>query len=125
MDTKVQIDAAQALDALFQIVREEALSNPVFARRLLVAVGHEVVFRGEEALAAVDPLLVALSGAEEFRRTFLSMSMRDLKKIGREFNLFDPPETTRKTVAQVVELLWERASERKRDLFPSLRHAAE
>ena len=45
MDTKRRIDPAEALDTLFQIVRQEALGNPNFARRLLDAVGYTVEFR--------------------------------------------------------------------------------
>jgi|RhiMetdeSRZDD1v2_1073273.scaffolds.fasta_scaffold2801737_1 hypothetical protein len=125
MDTKRRIDAAEALDTLFQIVREEALSNSKFARRLLDAVGYTVEFRGEEALAALDPVLVAMRGPEEFRRTFLSMPAKDLKKIGKDFNLIESHETAKKTVPQLVDLLWERASERMRDLVPPARQAAE
>jgi hypothetical protein len=126
MTTRRTVDPAEALDGLFQIVREEALSNPKFARRLLEAVGYTVEFRGEEALAAVDPVLVVMRGPEEFRRTFLSMTAAKLKKIGKDFSLMESHETARKTVAQLVELLWERASERRRDLIPPpAREAAE
>ena len=120
-----RIDAAQALATLFEIVREEALNNPKFARRLLEAVGHTVEFRGEQALAAVDPLLVAKSGEDEFRRTFLSMTAANLKKIGKDFSLIETHEMARKSVPQLVQLLWERASERRRDLVPQRREAAE
>ena len=125
MDTKRRIDAAEALDTLFQIVRQEALSNPKFARRLLEAVGYTVEFRGDAALAAVDPTLVAERGLDEFRRTFLSMPAKALKKIGKDFSLIETQETAGKTLPQLVELLWERASERRRDLVPQRRHAAE
>jgi hypothetical protein len=117
------VDPAEALDGLFKVVREEALSNPKFARRLLDAVGCTVEFRGKEALAAVDPVLVAMRGLEEFRRTFLSMSAADLKKIGKTFSLMETHETARKTVGQLVDLLWERSSERVRDLTPALEAA--
>jgi hypothetical protein len=123
MTTHRMIDAAEALDGLFKVVREEALSNPKFASRLLEAVGCTVEFRGEEALAAVDPVLVAMRGLEEFRRTFLSMSVAELKKIGKSFSLMESHETARKTVGQLVDLLWERASERLRDLAPTLQAA--
>ena len=125
MTTSRRIDPAEALDTLFQIIRQEALSNPNFARRLLDAVGQPVEFRGEEALAAVDPTLVAAQGPDEFRRTFLSMTASELKKIGKNFNLIETHETVRKSVPQLVELLWERAIERRRDLVPSLHQAAE
>lgn len=124
MDARRKFDAAEALDRLFQVVREEALANPKFARRMLDAVGVTVEFRGEESLAAMDPLLVALRGPEEFRRTFLSMKAKDVSKIGLDFNLIEKEETRGKKIGVLVDLLWERASERMRDLFPR-RQAAE
>jgi hypothetical protein len=123
MTTHRTVDPAEAFNGLFKVVREEALSNPMFARRLLEAVGCIVEFRGEEALAAVDPVLVAMRGPEEFRRTFLSMKAADLKKIGKTFSLMESHETARKSAGQLVDLLWERASERVRDLIPTLEAA--
>lgn len=120
-----KLDAATALDGFFQVVRQEALANPAFARRLLEALGCTVEFRGEEAIAAADPLLVAVRGPEEFRRTFLSMKVKDVAKIGQEFNLMEKDEIKGKKIGPLVDLLWERASERMRDLFPHARHAAE
>ncbi len=138
MDTKRKIDATEALDKLFQIVRQEALGNPTFARRLLEAVGYTVEFRGEEALVAVDPVLVAMRGREEFRRTFVSMPLAGVKVIGQAFNLVESHEfdkevvgkngkkkKQKKSVGEIEELLWERSSERMRDLVPSTRQAAE
>lgn len=124
--TNRTIDPAEALTKLFHVVRQEALSNPEFARRMLDAVGYTVEFRGDEALAAVDPVLVAKRGYDEFRSTFLSMKAKDLKKIGKDFSLIESHETTKKSVLQLVDLLWERASERRRDLIPPpAREAAE
>jgi hypothetical protein len=125
MTTHRTIDPAEALNGLFRVVREEALGNPKFARRLLEAVGYTVEFRGNEALAAVDPVLVAMRGAEEFRKTFLSMKAADIKKIGKTFSLMENHETAGKTVGALVELLWKRARERVDDLVPPTREAAE
>ena len=77
MTTVRRIDPAEALDTLFQIVREEALNNPKFARRLLDAVGHTVEFRGEAALAAVDPTLVSQRmPSDEDLKTIETQAMR-------------------------------------------------
>jgi hypothetical protein len=124
MDSRRKSDPAEALDSLFQVIREEAMSNPKFARRLLDAVGFTVEFRGEEALASVDPLLVAMHGLEEFRRTFSSMKAKDVSKVGIEFNLIEKEEAKGKKIGALVDLLWDRASERMRDLVPR-RQAAE
>ena len=66
MSEKRQIDPARALDQLLQVIRQEAPKSPEFGRRLLEAVGYEVVYRGEEAVAALDPVLLALKGYQEF-----------------------------------------------------------
>jgi hypothetical protein len=68
---------------------------------------------------------VALRGPEEFRKTFLSMTAADIKKVGKTFSLMENHETVRKPVGALVDLLWERASERVHDLVPPAREAAE
>ncbi len=117
------VDPAKALDTFFSIIRQEALANPAFGRRLIEAVGYTVTYRGEEALAATDPVLVAMSGAEEFRRTFLSMRAAEIKKLGEASGLFAKKETLPRGSAELVDILWSRASERLRNLVG--RQAAE
>jgi len=118
MDAKRSIDPAAALDKLFQVVREEALANPRFGRRLLEAVGHPVIYRGEEALSAVDPILVAMRGYKEFRTTFLSMRAAEIKKIGRVSGLLVGANRLPTAVGDLVDLLWDRARQRLHDLYP-------
>jgi hypothetical protein len=118
MDAKPSIDPAEALEKLFHIVREEAQANPRFARRLLEAVGHPVVFRGEEALSAIDPVLVAMRGYKEFRETFLSMKAAEIKKIGKTSGLLVGTNRLPTAVGELVDLLWDRAEQRLHDLYP-------
>jgi hypothetical protein len=125
MDTQRQIDPAEALDKFFQAVREEALANPKFGRRLLEAIGYSVIYRGEEAINAVDPVLVAMQGYEEFRRTFLSMRPAEIKKVGKSSGLLVGVAPLPTTVGNLVDLLWERARQRLHDLYPQKRFAAE
>ncbi len=129
MDTKRLIDPVEALDKLFGIVREEATSNPRFGRRLLEAIGYRVIFRGEDAVEAVDPVLVAMHGLEEFRKTFLSMTAAEVKKVGEAHGLIQKPpkggKKTKQTHSELVDLLWNRARQRLADLFPQARDAAE
>lgn len=117
------IDPAKALDSFFQLVRQEALANPAFGRRLIESLGFTVVYRGDDAMAAVDPVLVGMSGAEEFRRTFLSMKVADVKKAGEASGLFAKKEALPKPHGEIVDLLWSRTQQRLRDFAP--RHAAE
>ena len=125
MNENPKIGPEEALDKLFQIIREEAESNPRFARRLLEAVGYNVQFRGNEAFAAIDPILVALKGPEEFRRTFVSMTAAQIKKVGLASGLFVRGNQYPGTVGELVDALWSRAKEKVDDQFPESRQAAE
>ena len=129
MSTREVIDATTALEKFFEIVREEAAVNPQFGKRLIEAVGYKVIYRGDEAKSIVDPVLVAMEGQDEFRRTFLSMKQKDVEKIGLDAGLIQkPPKGTkapRLTLQQLVDLLWDRSKERIEDLVPRPRHAAE
>lgn len=110
------IDAPAALDRFFAVVRQEARDNPKFASSLLDALGVEVVFRGEEARMAIDPLLVAIKGQQQFRETFLSFSVADLKKIIKDFGLASQAELRGKSkVPQLVDLMWEGAQAKVHD----------
>ena len=125
MTSKQPIDPATALRNLFEIISEEASVNPKFARRLLDATGHVVQFRADESIAAIDPILVAAQGHDEFRKTFISMSVADVKKIGKSSGLVTSSVELRFPKGQLVDLLWNRATERRNDLFPHRREAAE
>lgn len=128
MENKNLIDSTRALDKFFEIVREEAASNPRFGRRLVEAVGFKVIYRGEEAVEAIDPVLVAMHGLEEFRRTFMSMKTAEVKKVGEMCGLLQKAVKGTKqpklTHGQLVDLLWDRSRQRLDDLFPTARNAA-
>lgn len=110
------MDPIEALDRFFAVVRQEASDNPSFAARLLGALGANVVFRGEAAVNSVDPLLVALKGHDEFRTTFLSFSVKDLKAIVKDFGLATTADMKGKTKApQIVDQMWIGASAKLRD----------
>ncbi|MEQ1672098.1 MAG: hypothetical protein ABL893_14665 [Hyphomicrobium sp.] len=116
MSGSKEIDAGQALDRFFAIVREEASNNPRLAARLAEAVGYQVVFRGAETLPAVDPVQIALKGQVEFRNTFLTFKAADLKKLVTEFNLGTKDDLkTHKTVVQLTDLMWAGATAKIRD----------
>lgn len=125
MSDKSTISANEALDNFFEIVREEAAANPMFGRRLLEAIGHTVQYRGEEALAAIDPVAVARQGYDEFRRTFMSMKLKEIKKVGEVSGLFMKGNKYPAAVGPLVDALWERADEKRAFLAPRRREAAE
>lgn len=111
-----QIEPVEALERFFAVIRQEATDNPSFAARLLGALGVSVVFRGEAATASVDPLQVALQGYDEFRATFLTFPVKDLKAFVKDFGLATPADMKGKSKAhQIVELMWSGASTKIRD----------
>lgn len=111
-----QIEPVEALERFFAVVRQEAVDNPNFAARLMGALGAKVVFRGDAASSSVDPLQVALAGYAEFRATFLSFPVKDLKTIVKEFGLATPADMKGKSKApQIVDAMWAGASAKIKD----------
>jgi len=111
-----QIEPVEALERFFAVVRQEAIDNPSFAARLLDALGAKVVFRGDAAAPSVDPLQVALQGYDEFRATFLSFPVKDLKVFVKDFGLATAADMKGKSKApQIVDVMWAGASAKIKD----------
>jgi hypothetical protein len=111
----------EALARLFDLIREQAGNDRRFARQLLEAMGVTVIFRGEEALEAMDPVLVAANGYDEFRQTFASFKITQLKKIIKEFGLATASDMKGKKLPQLIDIMWEGASNKRHDSVPSWR----
>jgi hypothetical protein len=114
MSDKPRLTPAEALDRLFEVIRDEALSNPNFARRMLTAVGCQVVFTGGDAASSADPILVAAGGNfTAFHETFMSFSEKDLKTFITNFGLATAEDV--KTIKGknkkpgFVQLMWDGA----------------
>jgi hypothetical protein len=115
------LSPTQALERIFEVIREEATSNPTFARRMLEALGVTVTFTGPDAAAAVDPVVAAARAKyDEFREMFATFSEADLKKMLKNFALATDEQLKQvKKPKKVgfVDLLWEgsrrKLSERK------------
>ena len=132
MAGREQIDPAEALDEFFKLVREQALANPLFGRKLAEVVGFEVVYQGDAALQVMDPVSIAMRGREKFLAVFSTFSEKDIRKIGEAHGLLEKPPKKPKGSkvpkvehSQLVTLLWDRAKERLDDTYPHKRHAAE
>lgn len=110
-----------ALDSFFAVIRARADRDPDFARDLVRALGIPVEFRVEEAEAATlmpyaDPVIIAGKGIDEFRRVFQKFKDADIKKIIRNHNLASADDLVGRKGAALRELLWEAASEKRRQL---------
>lgn len=105
---------AEALERIFEVIREEAVANPTFARRLLDAAGVTVTFSGSEAASAADPVLVAARNEyAAFREMFSTFAEPELKKMVTSHGLGTAEDvrrvTTRPKKFGYIDLMWEGA----------------
>ena len=121
-DRTRQLSPTQALEGIFEVIRQEAAANPTFARRMLDATGVSVAFTGLEAAAAVDPVLAAARNEyDQFREMFQTFPETDLEKMLKNFALATDEQIrgvkTRPKKLGFVDLLWDgsrrKLSERK------------
>jgi hypothetical protein len=110
MSDQSTVGPCEALDRIFAVVREEASANPKFARRLLEAAGVTVKFAGGEALAAVDPVVLA-SRVEyaDFRETFSTFTDAQLKGMIKTYALGTAEEVkaaAKKKRLGLIDLIW-------------------
>ncbi|HVX34765.1 MAG TPA: hypothetical protein VHC71_00930 [Hyphomicrobium sp.] len=109
-----QVSPGEALERLFEVIREEAVANPAFARRLLDAVDVTVIFSGPDAVKVADPILAAArSDYATFRESFLSFTEKDLKSLIKGFVLATDEQIkgvkTKPKQSGLVDLMWEGA----------------
>jgi hypothetical protein len=110
-----QVSPGEALERLFEVIREEAVANPAFARRLLDAVDITVVFSSPDAVKVADPILAAARGDyATFRESFLSFTEKDLKGLIKGFALATDEQIkgvkTKPKQSGLVDLMWEGAN---------------
>jgi hypothetical protein len=104
----------EALERIFEVIREEAASNPKFAHRMLEAAGVTVVFSGPDAAKIADPIVAAAHGDyASFRESFLGFPEKDLKALLKGFALATDEQVrsvkTKPKQSGLVDLLWEGA----------------
>lgn len=108
------ITPGEALERIFEVIREEAASNPKFAHRMLDAAGVTVVFSGPDAVKIADPIVAAARGDyASFRESFLGFPEKDLKGLLKGFALATDEQVrsvkTKPKQSGLVDLLWEGA----------------
>lgn len=108
---KDHVSPNEALERIFEVIRQEAAANPKFASRMLEATGLTVVFQGPEAGKIADPIAMAARGDETaFRESFLSLSEKDLKAILKNFALATDEQVksikTKPKAIGLVEIMW-------------------
>lgn len=108
------VSPGEALERIFEIIREEAVANPTFAKRLLDAAGVTVVFSGPDAAKVADPILAAArSDYASFRESFIGFTEKDLKNLLKGFALATDEQVkgvkTKPKQSGLVDLMWEGA----------------
>jgi len=119
MSERKPISPDEALDRLFTVIREQASQDHRFGRRLLEAVGVTVVYQGEEAIDAVDPVLVAAEGRDRFEKTFSGFKIADLRALINQFDLATQSDLKgKRKKADFIELMWRGARAKREDTVP-------
>jgi hypothetical protein len=108
------VSPGEALERIFEVIREEAAANPTFARRLLDAADVTVVFSGPDAEKVADPILAAArSDYVSFRESFIGFTEKDLKSLIKGFALATDEQIkgvkTKPKQGGLVDLMWEGA----------------
>ncbi len=116
--SKARLTPEEALDKLFTAISEEAIANPKFAKRLFDAVGMPVMFQGNDAALAVDPVVAAKRyDYAAFREMFSTFSEAELKKMVTNWGLGTGEDvkkvSTKPKKIGFIELLWEGAKHRE------------
>lgn len=106
-----RVQPAQALERLFEVIREEAAANPNFAKRMLEASGVTVAFTGPEAVVVADPVVTAARmDYAAYCEMFQTFSEGDLKKMLKGYSLATDEQvkgvTTKPKKIGLVDLLW-------------------
>jgi hypothetical protein len=109
------ITPGEALERIFEVIREEAASNPKFAHRMLDAAGVTVVFSGPDAAKVADPIVAAARGDyASFRESFIGFPEKDLKGLIKGFALATEEQVkgvkTKPKQGGLVDLMWEGAT---------------
>lgn len=117
-----RLTPADYLDRFFDELRNEVRSNPKLAARLVKALGGTVVFEDEAKADIANPYALAAEGSKtRFYSVFGSLKPAQVKKVLRENNLATGVDMANKTVAQLIDMMFERASskvsERKSSIF--------
>lgn len=108
------VSPGEALERIFEVIREEAVANPTFAKRLLDAAGVTVVFSGPDAAKVADPILAAArTEYADFRESFIGFTEKDLKSLLKGFALATDEQIksvkTKPKQSGLVDLMWEGA----------------
>lgn len=122
MAEDTRLTPTEYLDRFFDELRDEVRSNPKLAARLVKALGGNVVFDDEAKADVANPYTLAAAGSKSrFYSVFATMKPAQIKRVLRENNLATPIDMGGKSAAQLIDMMFDRASskvgERKSSMF--------
>lgn len=107
------MNPTEFLDKLFDVIRDEARSNPAFAARLVKAAGGHVTFESKDKVAVLNPLEVAAQGGPNaVRSAFESLDAVELRAVLKEHNLASAIDVRSRGKADLLDMLAVRATAR-------------
>lgn len=116
-----RLTPVEYLDRFFDELRSEVRSNPKLAARLVKALGGNVVFEDEVKAEVVNPYALASSGPKaRFLSVFGSMKAAEIRRVLKDNNLATRIDMTGKSIDQLVEMLYVRASSKVRERSSSM-----
>ena len=111
-----RLTPADYLDRFFDALREEVRSNPKLAARLVIALGGNVVFEDETRADIANPYALAATGSKSrFYSVFATMKPNQVKKVLRNNNLATQLDMGGKSVGELIDMLFDRASSKVRE----------
>jgi hypothetical protein len=111
----------EALERLFEVIRQEAAASPKFARRMFDAVSAPIVFTGTDAGVAADPIILASKGDHtQFMETFVTFAEADLKKMIKNYSLATAEDVKNAGKGQhkkhgLIDLMWSGAQRKLKE----------
>ena len=106
-------DAFDALDRVLEEIRREFRANPDFAHRVVKALGADVYFSADLAATLINPVeLVATKTADEVKAVLEAMSLGDLKKMVKTWQLGSQTDLAGKSKEEVMDMIEVRARRR-------------
>lgn len=116
-----RLTPVEYLDRFFDELRSEVRSNPKLAARLVKALGGNVVFEDEVKAEVANPYALASSGPKaRFLSVFGSMKAAEIRRVLKDNNLATRIDMTGKSIDQLVEMLYVRASSKVRERSSSM-----
>lgn len=116
-----RLTPVEYLDRFFDELRSEVRSNPKLAARLVKALGGNVVFEDEVKADVANPYALASKGSKpQFFAVFGSMKAAEIRRVLKDNNLATRVDMNGKSVSELVEMLYQRASSKVRERSSSM-----